>query len=190
MSDKIDSGLTAERTGASIAHPDSPLGQVGAQAWQVGADAGKLAGDLAREARDRGTTLAGDMKDRIVSAAEDQKGGIASQLGDVADAIRSAGKNLEGNKQEWIAHIVERGAGELGNLAATLRTNDLQSLIGKLEDLARRQPAIFVGAAMAAGFAAVRVGKVAVASATASERPAAPVDNHKTAEVAREPGQA
>jgi hypothetical protein len=38
--------------------------------------------------------------------------------------------------------------------------------MGKLQDLARRQPPIFVGAAMAAGFAAVRVGKVAAAGAT------------------------
>ena len=41
-------------------------------------------------------------------------------------------------------------------------------------DLARRQPAVFVGAAMAAGFAAVRLGRVAVAGATQADLPHMP----------------
>ena len=43
-------------------------------------------------------------------------------------------------------------ASKLSNLAETLRTSDLQSLLGKNEEFARRQPVLFAGAAMALGF--------------------------------------
>ena len=119
-----------------------------------------------------------DVKTQIVSTADDQREGLADQIGGVADALKHSGEQLKGN-QEWIARLVDRGAGELGTLAETLRTNDLQGLMGKLQDLAKRQPAIFVGAAMAAGFATVRLGKVAVAGATKADLPTMP-------EIARE----
>lgn len=82
---------------------------------------------LAQDAQSRGAALVGDAKEQVMSTAE--------------------GKQFTG-KQDWIAQVVERGAAELGTLADTLRTNDLQGLMDKLQDLARRQPAIFVGAAM------------------------------------------
>jgi hypothetical protein len=115
----------------------------------------------------------------VKSAADSQREELAEEVSDVADAIHQAGDHFKGN-QDWIARIVEAGAEELGTLAATLRTNDLEGLMGKLQDLARRQPAIFVGAAMAAGFAAVRIGKVAAASASQADLPSTP-------EVLREP---
>ena len=99
------------------------------------------------------------------SVAEDQKQNVAGYLDDVAKAVHRSGEQLEGH-QDWIAHMVERGADELGVLANTLRTNDLQSLLGELGSLARRQPALFVGASMAAGFALARVGRIAATGAT------------------------
>ena len=57
----------------------------------------------------------------------------------------------------------------MGNLASTVRSNDLRGLIGKLEDIARKQPVLFIGAAMAAGFASARLGKVAIAGASRSD---------------------
>lgn len=52
---------------------------------------------------------------------------------------------------------------------ASLRSNDLKSLMGDLASLARRQPALFVGATMAAGFALTRVGRLAVSAPSTSE---------------------
>jgi hypothetical protein len=126
--------------------------------------------ELFKEAQTRGASVVGEVKDQAVSATETAKDGIADRLDDVAKAIHSSSQQLEG-QQDWIAHLVERGSKELGGLASTLRTNDLHGLLGKLDDLARRQPAVFVGAAMAAGFAAVRLGRVAVAGAAQADLP-------------------
>ena len=129
--------------------------------------------ELLREAQTRGASVASEVKDQALSATHTAKDGIADQLDDVAQAIHRSGEQLEGH-QDWIAHIVERGSKELGGLAYTVRTNDLHGLLGKLDELARRQPAVFVGAAMAAGFAAVRLGRVAVAGATQADLPHMP----------------
>lgn len=94
----------------------------------------------------------------------------------MAGAVHKAAENLEG--QDWLAQMVERGAGELGDLATTLRSNDLQGLLGKLDELARDHPAIFVGAAMAIGFGAARLGKTVVAGASEADLPKMPAVAH------------
>src|SRR6266404_2425139 len=110
-------------------------------------------------------SLAEDARSGATKAAESGKEALAGQLDDVARAVHRSGEQLEGH-QDWMAKLVERGADQLGGLATTLRSNDLQGLFGRIERLARSQPALFVGAAMAAGFATARLGKVAVAGAT------------------------
>jgi hypothetical protein len=137
-------------------------------------EAGAAVKDMAQDASTRGAALAGEVagsvKDQVLSAAEEGKDGIAGRLEDMAGAVHRSGEELEG-QQDWLAQLVERGADELGNLASTVRSNDLRGLIGKLQDMARRQPVLFVGAAMAAGFASARIGKVALAGASRSDLP-------------------
>ena len=156
--------------------PEEPQDQIG-QFNQLGdraREAGAAVKEIAQDASSRGAALAGEVadnvKDQALSAAEEGKEGIAEHLEDMAGAVHRSGEQLE-SQQDWLAQLVERGADELGNLASTVRSNDLRGLIGKLEDMARRQPVLFVGAAMAAGFAGARLGKVAIAGASRSDLP-------------------
>jgi hypothetical protein len=119
----------------------------------------------AEDAASRGGRLAMEAKDKALNAAEGGRDQLAERLDDLAGAVQRSGKELEGH-QDWLASLVERGAEELGGLASTVRSNDLRGLLGKLEDMARRQPVLFVGAVMAAGFASARLGKAAISSAT------------------------
>jgi hypothetical protein len=111
--------------------------------------------------RSRAAALADDAKDQLAAAAEDGKGEVAEALEAMAGAVHRTAEKLDG--QDWLAQMVERGAGELGALAASLRGNDLQGLLGKLDELARGHPAVFVGAAMAVGFGAADLPKMPVA---------------------------
>ena len=52
---------------------------------------------------------------------------------------------------------MERGARELGGVAKDIARNDVAGILGSAEVFARRQPALFVGAAVALGFALTRV---------------------------------
>lgn len=173
-SDAVDKTLGALKSVGDAAR------QVGGQAMQAGTDAIGQGKDVAQDAKTRAGSLASTIGDQASSVAEDQKSQLADKLEDVAKAVHRSGEQLE-EQQDWVAHMVERGAAELSTLATTLRTNDLQSLLGNLGSLARRQPALFVGASMAAGFALTRVGRLAVAapahppaSATAPSDPAQP----------------
>jgi hypothetical protein len=156
--------------------PTEPRNQNG-QFDQLGdraREAGASVKEMARDASTRGAALAGEVvgtvKDQVLSAAEEGKDGIAERLEDISGAVHRSGEQLEG-RQDWLSELVERGADELGHLASTVRSNDLRGLIGKLEDMARRQPVLFVGAAVAAGFAGARLGKVAIAGASRSDLP-------------------
>ena len=177
MSEKTGTGVGSQPP-PSDQTSKSAAGKIADQARGAAEQAAAAASDLAAEVRDRGASITEDVKDQVLSTADDHREGLAEQIGGVADALHRSGEQFKGN-QEWIAHLVERGAGELGTLAETLRTNDLEGLMGKLQDLAKRQPAIFVGAAMAAGFATVRLGKVALSGATKADLPVMPEMNRE-----------
>ena len=145
--------------------------QVGQQAWRAGSDAMDQAMDVAHDAKVRAGSVATAIGGKASSMADAQKSQLADKLEDVAKAVHRSGAQLEGH-QDWVAHLVERGAAELSTLATTLRTNDLQSLLGDLGSLARRQPALFVGASMAAGFALTRVGRLAASAPAHASAPA------------------
>lgn len=168
MSDNIGAGQS------SAGEAGRTVRQVGEQARNAGEQAVDQAKDVARDAQARGSALAGDaaaeVKERVTAAVGSQKDDLAGRLQDLGEAVHRSGEQLEGH-QDWIAGLVERGADELTSLANTLRTNDLRGLLGNLEDLARRQPALFVGASLAAGFALARVGRVAVAGASRADLP-------------------
>lgn len=160
MSDTNGSGAVGKSM-ADLQSVGDAARKVGDQARQAGADAVSHAVDAAHDAQARASSLVGAIGDQVTSTVDAQKNSLADRLQDVAQAVHKSGEQLEGH-QDWIAHLVEQGAEELTSLAGTLRTNDLQSLLGNFGELAKRKPALFVGASMAAGFALARVGRIAV----------------------------
>lgn len=167
--EKTGNGLV-ETAMTGLQAASDAAGKVGVQAGQASSEALGHAQDVAHDAQDRAASLASEVKDRVSSGAQTQKDQLADRLEDIAQAVHRSGEQLEGH-QDWIAGLVERGADELGALARTLRTNDLQSIMGNLGRLARQEPALFAGASLAAGFALARVGRVAVAGASKTDLP-------------------
>ena len=147
--------------------------QLGGQAREAGAQAVNQAQDVAHDARAKAASVADAVTDKVSATAQAQKDSLAGRLEDVAAAVHRSGEQLEGH-QDAIAKLVERGADELAALAGALRTNDLRTLLGNIEDFSRRQPALFVGATLAAGFALTRLGRVAVAGGSRSDLPQMP----------------
>ena len=145
------------------------------QPLEAGSDALDQAHGVAADAKDRAVSALGELGEQASCLADTQKASLADQIEDVATAIHKSGEQLEGH-QDWVAKLVEQGADELSSLATTLRSNDLQHLLGDLGSLARRQPALFVGASMAAGFALTRISRLAVSGASApSTSPSQPL---------------
>ena len=143
----------------------------------IGADVLSKATGTAHDAQARSTKLVSDMAEQAEAMAETEKSSIADRLEGVADAFNHSGEALRG-KEDWLAQLIDRGAGELTAFAQTLRSNDVKALLLNLQNLGRRQPALFMGASVAAGFALARVGRVAVVRAS-TEVASDPVDAPK-----------
>lgn len=129
------------------------------------------------QAADKASTLVDQVKDKATSAVEGQKAGLADQLDGIADAVHKSGQQFSG-QQDWIAGAIERCAAELSTLATSLRENDVTALFGQVRTFARQQPAVFIGASFAAGFALARFGKIVAADVSRDDLPTLPEVGH------------
>ena len=127
------------------------------------------AGDVAETA----SSLAGQAQRKLTGTLVTQKGAAANFVEQLAQTVQRSGEQFEG-KQDWIASAVGRGAAELNTLAGSLRDKDLGELAGEAQAFARRQPALFMGAALAAGFAVARLGKVVAGDLSRDDLPTVP----------------
>jgi hypothetical protein len=97
----------------------------------------------------------------LADKAEEQKDGVADRIGAIADRAHSTADELR-DREAWLAGLIDRGARELDEFADAVRHRDIASLWNSLESFARRQPALFMGAAVAAGFALTRVARASM----------------------------
>jgi hypothetical protein len=160
--DYVDAGLSSLRSVSDAAQ------KAGSAAQGIGSDALAKAAETAHDVQTRASELGTELASEAASLASVKKNSLAERLDDVADAFGRSGEVLQG-KEDWLAHLIEQCSEEMKEVATSLRSNDFNSVFGNLQNLARRQPALFMGTSVAAGFALARVGRIAVAG-TASEK--------------------
>src|SRR5687767_5218688 len=85
-----------------------------------------------------------------------QKTRATEALGSVAAALRQSSQPLRDNNQGMLADYAGKAADQLEQFSARVRERDLTGLMDDVNRFARRQPALFVGAAFAAGVLAAR----------------------------------
>lgn len=124
-----------------------------------------------------GTSFAGRVKDRISSSAVERKAGLADRIDEFAESLNRSSREFAG-KQDWIADAIARGGAEVGSLANSLRDADVGELLRQVQLFARRKPALFIGASLAAGFAVARVGKIVAADLNRDDLPVMPEVGH------------
>ena len=111
----------------------------------------------AESAKETARNLANDTKESAFAMLGEQQKAAASGLGDVAGALRKAAREMRGDGREAPAsRMLETAADGLERFSGSLRNKDLPGLMRDVEGFARRQPVAFFGAALAAGFLAVR----------------------------------
>jgi hypothetical protein len=110
-----------------------------------------------------------DAKEIARGKIAEQQQTAASSLGSFAQALRKSAQELQGDGQQAsVARIAQTAADGLERFSSSLRDKDLDGMLRDAESLARRQPVLFFGAAVAAGFLAVRFLK---SSSPAAETP-------------------
>lgn len=106
-------------------------------------DEGSRLTDAARNVADQ----AGQTVEAQASTAMDQ---IAHSVEQLAQAVRHAGDELR-QEQPQIASIADTAAGQVDRFADYLEGHEPREMLDSLEDAARRQPAVVIGAGIAIG---------------------------------------
>jgi hypothetical protein len=86
----------------------------------------------------------------------DQKNRATDGIGTIAHAVRDTTKELREHQHETIAEYVTSAADQLERLAGRLKNKDAGELLRDAQNLARRQPVMFVGSAFVLGLLGAR----------------------------------
>ena len=87
-----------------------------------------------------------------LSAVTQQKQRGARQVGGIAEAVRAAARSLDRSDSPLAAGYAEQAADRIEEFSRSLGEYSWQDIVGEVETVARRRPALFVAAAVAAGF--------------------------------------
>ena len=113
--------------------------------------------------------LASQAGEKLLSSVEEQKAAGADFVSGVAGAIRRAATEFDKDVPQ-AAQYIRLAADQIGTVSDAFRRRDLNQLVADVQGFARRQPTAFLGAAVLAGFAAVRFLKTSTEGANASSR--------------------
>jgi hypothetical protein len=130
--------------------------------------------ESAREAKEQASNVAESTKglasqagEKLLSSVEEQKAAGADFVSGVAGAVRRAANEFDKDVPQ-AAQYIRLAADQIGTVSDAFRRRDLNQLVADVQGFARRQPTAFLGAAVLAGFAAVRFLKTSAAAANAS----------------------
>lgn len=80
----------------------------------------------------------------------------ADRINGIAGAFRRTSENLRSEQQDRLANLTDTLAEQVDRFSSYLRNHDLGALRDDVENLARRQPAVAIGAALALGMLGAR----------------------------------
>jgi hypothetical protein len=117
--------------------------------------------ESARRVREAADHAAKDVKTAAMNGVEDARAKAGDMGHTTASRLRGLAEQAE-QDMPWLATALGKSASGLDNVTDSLTRGDMRQCVQELSDFARRQPAIFIGASVALGFALSRVGKTAL----------------------------
>ncbi len=112
--------------------------------------------EAAQRTQQQAAQVAEQGREQAKSQIATQKERVAGQLEGVAQALHGTGQQLREQDQGSIGRYADQAAEQVEQFSGFLRERDANELIGEAENLARRQPAVFLGGAFVLGVAAAR----------------------------------
>ena len=136
-------GSTGSTMSAGTTSEASPSSESGA---------GGVVKEVMGQAQEKTKQVMDQAQEKAKSALTDQKSQAAEGLGSVAQAIRQTGETLRQQDQgTFVAQYADKMADQVERFSNQLRDKDVEQFIGDAQDLARRQPGLFIGGAFALG---------------------------------------
>lgn len=125
----------------------------------------------AERTRDRARERSNDTRGRVQEQASEtadrarqkatenlshQKERATSQLDSVTSALHTTSDSLRDQQQDSIASIVDSAADQVERLSSYVRSRSVGELMDDVQDVARREPALFIGGAAMLGIIGAR----------------------------------
>lgn len=119
------------------------------------------AADITNEAKQAASNVAGQAQEKAMSLVNQQTDRAAESVASVAQALRQAGNQLSQNEQgaASLGQYANTAADQIENISGYLRDADVGRMLRDIEDFGRREPALFLGGALAAGLLLARFFK-------------------------------
>ena len=106
------------------------------------------------------TTQATDsVKQKAAESLNANRKTAAEEIEGMANAVRAAASDLQDQDREGLSHYVTELADSVSTLATGLRQKSVDELIHDVENIARKNPALFIGGSIAIGLCLARFAK-------------------------------
>ena len=120
---------------------------------------------IGEQAKGLVSNVASTVKEGVSNKLDVRKEKTVETIDEVADAVRKTGKKLDAGP---IPELAERAANGIDRVARFFESAELKDVIGNVERFARREPALFLGGAVALGLVAGRFLKSSSSSGSGS----------------------
>jgi hypothetical protein len=148
---------TPERRPTDVAPPATRQGgstmQSGSGQTNSGQSASEQVSQAGEQIKQQASNWAQDAKNRGRQMLDERKGSAAEQISGIARALKQSAETCrQDESQQTAGRLLDQAASGLEQVSDMLRSRDIDSMMQQATTLMRRQPAMFVGGAIAAGF--------------------------------------
>jgi len=113
------------------------------------------AGQVTDQVKEQASKVTDKAKEQVNTRADEQKERAAQGIVGFADALHQVSNSMH-DQNPAVANFAETAASKLEEFAGSLNNKDVNQIVSDVEDLARKQPALFIGGAFVAGVLAAR----------------------------------
>lgn len=121
------------------------------KAQEAAGQAQRKVSETASAAKEQAKRTVEQVSDQAKTTVDSRMSDVAQELGSVAEAVRSTTVELEGQDQQKIAQYGNRIADQIDQVSSYLNNHGVEDVLADAENLARRQPALFLGGAFMLG---------------------------------------
>ena len=150
-------GYTGDATHQTVGQSaGQSSGNVSETVQETVGQARQAASNLTEQAKQKVTEGVDQAKRQAKSTLDEQKSRTAEQLGGIAGALRQTGEQLQEQDNAMVAQYAQGAADQIERFSNYLQTAEVSELWRETQNLARRQPELFVAGALAGGFLLAR----------------------------------
>lgn len=95
-------------------------------------------------------------KERVRTSVDDGKARVARTLSSVASSLKDSSASMRDGDAAAVGGVVERVADQIDRAANYLERSEVDEIVSGVERFAKRNPALFIGAAFAVGVLGAR----------------------------------